>query len=97
MGSPLVFANVGTGPAVNCRYCSKDLEKEEQEEVHWWMIPEIRAKDSFLSEHIVNSLAGDNRTAVRIQYESVGGCRYETDLVILERKWVKKAKFTKLS
>ena len=99
MGSSLVFANVGTGPAVNCRYCSRDMEKDEQEEVNWnWlMIPEIGPQDSFSSEHVLNSLAGDNLTAVRIQYESVGGSRYQTDLVILERKWVKESKFIKLS
>ena len=97
MGSPLVFTNVGAGPAVNCRYYSRDMEKEEQEEVNWWMIPEIGPQDSFLSEHILNSLAGDNLTAVRIQYESVGGSRYQTDLVVLERKWVKESKFVKLS
>lgn len=97
MGSPLVFSNVGTGPAVNCRYCSRDLENEEQEEVNWYMIPEIGPQDSFMSKHIVNSFDGENRSAVRIQYESVGGRRYQTDLVVLKRKWVKESKFTKLS
>lgn len=96
MASPLVFANVGTGPAVNCRYSSRDVENEEQEEVKWWLIPEIGPQDSFKSEHILNSLSGDSLSAVSIQYESVGGSRYQTDLVILKRKWAKESKFVKL-
>ena len=96
-GSPLIFSNVGTGPAVNCRYSCRDMEKKEPGEVQWWSLPGISPQACFESQHILNSLPGDNLTAVRIQYESVGGSHYRTDLVILERRWVKESKFTKLS
>ena len=91
-GSHLIFMNVGTGPAVNCRYRASDIEEKREGEPPWFRLPEIGPSDSFESLHTLNSLPSN--AAVSIEYESVAGSSYRTDLIIEGRKWVREAKFT---
>ena len=89
--SPLIFTNVGTGPAVNCRYCVKDTGETRMVE-RWCKLPEIEPSSSFQSPDILNSLPEEG--IVIIKYESVAGSAYRTDITIEGRRWVEKIRFT---
>ena len=87
---PLIFMNVGTGPAVNCRYHVRDTEKTGEAE-RSCRLPEIEPSGSFESLRVPNSLP--ENAVVSIEYESVAGSPYRTELVIEDRTWVRKAVF----
>ena len=84
----LGFANVGTGPAVNCRYRIRDTA--DTGEVSY-QLPEIGPAENFESAHPLNGLP--ESAVVIIEYESVAGSRYRTDLKIEDRTWVTKISF----
>ena len=84
-GSHLIFMNVGTGPAVNCRYHVRDTGETEEEKISY-QLPEIGPGDSFETHHILNSLPSN--AVLSIEYESVAGSPYRTEIAIEDRKWV---------
>ena len=84
---PLVFVNVGTGPAVKCRFKVEDFEEKEEREESYNNLPEIGPSGSFASNYILNALPGSS--VIIIKYESVAGTRYRTEMLIEERRWVK--------
>ena len=90
--SHLIFMNVGTGPAVNCRYRVRDMGKTRREEPSYHL-PEIGPSASFEGPHILNSLP--ENAVVLIEYESVAGSYYLTDVTIKERRWVQEIRFTR--
>ena len=83
--NPLIFMNVGTGPAVNCRYHVRDTGGTGEGKASY-QLPEIGPSDSFKSTHILNALPAN--AVVIIEYESVAGSRYRTDITIEDNKWV---------
>ena len=87
----LTFVNVGTGPAVNCRYSSRDTEETEKGEVSWEQLPEIGPSKSFNSHRVFNGLP--ENSVVSIAYESIAGSPYRTEMTIEDRKRVKKIVF----
>ena len=89
--SQLIFMNVGTGPAVNCRYRVRDTGETGEGEASY-QLPEIGPSDSFNPRHILNSLP--KNAVVRIEYESTAGSHYETEMTIEDRKWVQEIRFT---
>ena len=89
----LIFENVGTGPAVNCRYHVKDTGKEERGTTSW-QLPEIGPASNFESNYPTNALPGN--AVVIIEYESVAGSHYRTEMTIDNRKWVPKIRFSSL-
>ncbi len=86
----LNFANVGTGPAVNCRYHVKDTGEEGKGETSC-QLPEIGPSSCFKSPHIVNSLP--ENAIVIIEYESVAGSHYRTEMTIEDRMWIPEIRF----
>ena len=74
---PLKFVNVGAGPAVNCRY-----RVVKNTEGTWYRLSEIAPGGTFKSEHPRNGLQSENAVTVIIEYESVGGLSYRTELRI---------------
>ena len=74
----LNFLNVGTGPAVNCKYHFNDSSDVNQ-------LPEIKPGDAFQSDRHLNGLPVDAFVIV-IEYESVAGSKYRTELKISEPK-----------
>ena len=85
----LNFANVGTGPAVNCRYHVRDTGETTDETA--FQLPEIGPAENFESNHSLNALP--ESAVVIIEYESVAGSRYRTELMIEDRMWVTKISF----
>ena len=86
----LNFANVGTGPAVNCRYhVLRDTWETTDETAS--QLPEIGPAENFESSHSLNALP--ESAVVIIEYESVAGSRYRTELMIEDRMWVTKISF----
>ncbi len=85
----LIFMNVGTGPAVNCRYrVIKDTEGK------WYQLPAIAPGCDFQSDHLLNGLQSED--AVIIEYESVASSHYQTELSIgnlKNRMWVQETRF----
>ena len=84
---PLVFVNVGSGPAVKCRFKVEDFEEKEEREESYNKLPEIGPSGSFASNYILNALP--ESSVIIIKYESVAGTRYSTEMLIEERRWVK--------
>ena len=78
----LTFANVGTGPAVNCRY--RIEAADEDTEATSRQLPEIGSAEEFESEHPRNALR--DSAIVVIEYESLAGSRYRTEATIAERR-----------
>lgn len=91
-GSTLIFMNVGTGPAVNCLYRVSDIGGKQRGN-HSYHLPEIGPSDSFETSHVLNSLS-DN-AALSIEYESVAGSPYLTEVVVEDRRWVRETRFTR--
>ena len=91
-GSQLIFMNVGTGTAVNCLYRVSDIEEKQRGEPSYHL-PEIGPSDSFETSHVLNSLP-DN-AALSIEYESVAGSPYLTEVVVEDRRWVRETRFTR--
>ena len=89
--NPLKFVNVGTGPAVNCRYrVVKDTEGT------WYQLPAIAPGGDFQSDHPLNGLQSEDAVTVIIEYESVAGSHYRTKLSIenlKDRAWVRETRF----
>ena len=85
----LSFANVGTGPAVSCRYHVRNTG--ETTGGTSFQLPEIGPAENFESNHSLNALA--DSAVVIIEYESVAGSRYRTELMIEDRKWVTRIGF----
>ena len=87
----LIFMNVGTGPAVNCRYHVRDTEETGKGEPSYQQLPEIGPSDSFESLRILNKLP--ENAVVSIEYESVAGSLYQTEQRIEDRKLVQETRF----
>ena len=83
----LNFVNVGTGPAVNCRYRVKGTEGTEDT----YQLPEIGQAGNFESQHPRNGLP--ENAVIIIEYESVAGSSYRTELRIQDRIWVSEISF----
>ena len=87
----LIFMNVGTGPAVNCRYhVIKDTEGK------WYQLSAIAPGGDFQSDHPLNGLQSEDAVTVIIKYESVAGSHYRTELSIgnlNNRMWVQETRF----
>ena len=79
----LKFLNVGTGPAVKCLYRVKDTEDTRETS---YQLPEIGPAGNFESDHPLNGLP--ENAVIIIEYESVAGCSYRTELRIQDRRWV---------
>ena len=84
---PLNFLNVGTGPAVNCKYHFKDINDTNQ-------LPEIKPGGAFQSALCLNGLPVDAFVIV-IEYESVAGSKYRTEMRISEPKKNARDRFVK--
>ena len=87
---PLVFVNIGTGPAVNCNFKVNEFGKKKRKGSNY-NLPEISPSDSFASTHILNSLYEDSM--IIVEYESVAGTRYCTRMAIENRRWVRMVGF----
>ncbi len=87
----LIFANVGTGTAVNCRYHIRDTGEKGEGETSY-QLPEIGPSSCFKSPHILNLLP--ENAMVIIEYESVAGSHYRTDMTIEDRTWISKIRFS---
>ena len=87
---PLVFVNIGTGPAVNCSFKVNEFGKKKRKGSNY-NLPEISPSDSFASNHILNSLYEDSM--IIVEYESVAGTRYCTRMAIENRRWVRMVGF----
>ena len=85
----LNFANVGTGPAVNCRYHVRDTGETTGGTA--FQLPEIGSAENFESNYSLNALP--ESAVVIIEYESVAGSRYRTELMIEDRMWVTEISF----
>ena len=87
----LIFMNVGTGPAANCRYrVIKDTEEQ------WYQLSAIAPGGDFQSDHPLNGLQSEDAVTVIIEYESVAGSHYRTELSIgnlKNRMWVQETRF----
>ena len=91
--SRLVFWNVGTGPAVNCRYGVIDpTEKIIRGGPHFESLPEIAPSASFETPRILNSLP--DTAEIIIEYKSVAGTPHNTVQTIEERRWVTETRST---
>ena len=88
--SPLIFMNVGTGPAVNCRYRISRTGDTQRGEPSFHLV-EIGPSASFEAPHRVNTLS--DHAVISIEYESVAGSPYQTDITIEDRKWVRDTRF----
>ena len=90
--SPLTFRNAGTAMAVNCRYHVFDFDKEQRKEQYSCRLPEIEPLQEIDSSSILNSLP-DN-AVVSIEYESITGVHYQTELTIADVRWVKEIRLS---
>ena len=84
----LNFANVGTGPAVNCRYRVKNTADTGETS---YQLPEIGPAGNFESDHPLNGLP--ENAVIIIEYESVAGSSYRTELRVQDRRWVSEISF----
>ena len=87
----LIFVKVGTGPAVNCLYSSRDTGETEKGEPSCRQLPEIGPSDCCVSEIPRNTLP--KNSVVSIAYESIAGSPYRTEITIKDEKWVMKTIF----
>ena len=89
----LNFTNVGTGPAVNCRYDVRDTGETAGGTAGGTalQLPEIGPAENFESNHSLNTLP--ESAVVIIEYESVAGSSYRTELMIENRMWVTEISF----
>ena len=85
--NPLKFMNVGTGPAVKCLYHVVKATPDT------YQLPEIAPGRYFLSDHPLNGLPPENDVNIIIEYESVAGSKYRTELIIQDGRFVKKTTF----
>ena len=86
-GRPLIFWNVGSGIAVNCRFRIIDMDQKTLKEPPTWRIFEIEPSKRIKSTCTLNSVPENAK--VVIEYESVTGTPYQTDVRIADQKWVK--------
>ena len=91
-GSHLIFMNVGNVPAVNCRYRVRGSGETEKEEISYDLV-EIEPSDSFETSHILNSLP--ENAVINIEYESITGSHYRTEVVVENRHRVRETRFTR--
>ena len=83
LSQDLIFMNVGTGPAVKCRYRVKDTENTKETT---YQLPEIGPGKRFQSSHILNGLP--ENCVIIIECKSVAGKSYRTKLRFQDRRLV---------
>ena len=88
----LSVENVGTGVAVNVRYrVVGEADTGDGMERASYQLPELRPAASCETAHPLNAMS--DAADVVIEYESVAGSRYRTELTIEDRRWVTTVKF----
>ena len=83
------LANVGTGPAVNVRFSIVPLGAPPTD--NWYQGPALPSDRHFESTISRNALP--EHALLRIEYESVAGSKYFTEVEVEDRRWVRSTRF----
>jgi hypothetical protein len=86
----LRLTNVGTGPAVNLRFSIRALGSPQNEEPYRG--PVLGPTASFDSGVSTNALP--DPALVVIEYGSLGGLKYQTEVTIEARRWIRAVRFS---
>jgi hypothetical protein len=90
--STLVFRNCGTGPAINLRWTIA-AHDAKIEALNWTKGPNHAAGEAWESTHPKGTLP--SAAKVVIDYESLGGTHYRSQMRVDDRRWVRAFEFTR--
>ena len=85
----IVLQNIGTAPAVNVSFWIGSPDQLKSREFTFG--PTINSGDKFDTGHSRNALV--QSAIVVVEYQSVAGRRFGSEIAIDDRRWIKSAKF----